>query len=111
MEKIKADELLSQISVTEPECHAPHILNLTLPGIKSETMLHFLSSRGIFVSSGSACSSHGTHTSSALVAYGRTEKEADSSIRISFSHRNTEDDVIELTRALADGIRSLARIR
>ena len=108
---IKNDERLSEISITLPKNHAPHILNLTLPNIKSETMLHYLSSEGIFVSSGSACSSNGGHLSSALTAYGRSEAEADSSIRVSFSASNTEDEVDALVEALAAGLVKLARIR
>ena len=100
--EISSDKLLRSISMTLPESHAPHILNITLPGIKSETALHFLSSLGIYVSSGSACSSNSGHTSSALVAYGRSADEADSSIRISFCPDNTFEDV----HALADGLRA-----
>jgi len=101
---------LSAVSVTLPPVHAPHILNITLPGIKSETMLHFLSAEGICVSSGSACSSHHAEVSSALVAFGRTASEADCSIRISFSYRNTEEDVQALLSALEKGLQKLARI-
>ena len=108
---IRSDERLSEISITLPENHAPHILNLTLPSIKSETMLHYLSSVGIFVSSGSACSSNGGHLSSALTAYGRSSEEADSSIRVSFSSRNTDSDVDALVQALAEGLNKLARIK
>lgn len=111
VERIKSDELLSEISITEPMQHAPHIINLTLPSIKSETALHFLSSRGIFVSSGSACSSNSRNISSALVAFGRSEKEADASIRVSFSHRNTPDEVDALADALRDALTTLARAR
>ena len=100
---------LCEISPTLPKHHAPHIINLTLPGIKSETMLHFLSSLGIYVSSGSACSSNSSAVSSALTAYGRSEAEADCSIRISFSHRNTEEDVAALCKGLAEGLSRLAR--
>lgn len=111
IDMITTDERLSEISLTLPKNHAPHILNLTLPSIKSETMLHYLSSEGIFVSSGSACSSNGGHLSSALTAYGRSETEADSSIRISFSANNTEDEVDALVEALAVGLSKLVRIR
>ena len=111
IDKISTDERLTEISLTLPKNHAPHILNLTLPAIKSETMLHYLSSEGIFVSSGSACSSNGGHLSSALTAYGRSEAEADSSIRVSFSKNNTEDEVDALVEALAAGLSKLARIR
>ena len=74
-------------------------------------MLHYLSSAGIYVSSGSACSSNTNAVSSALIAYGRTPAEADSSLRISFSHRNEMSDVDALCDALASGITRLARIK
>jgi cysteine desulfurase len=109
--KLSENLSLSEISPTLPESHAPHILNITLPAIKSETMLHFLSALGIFVSSGSACSSNSAHKVSALTAYGRSESEADCSIRISFSHRNEKNDVDELCAALESGLMRLARIK
>ena len=86
---------------------APHVLNLTLPNIRSETMLHALSRRGIYISNGSACSSHNSHPSSALLAFGLTEKETESSIRISFSKYNTKDDVDSLAFALEEEIARL----
>ena len=111
IEKLTRDATFSEISITNPENHAPHILNITLPKIKSETMLHYLSAEGLFVSSGSACSSNSRHVSSALVAFGRSEAEADCSIRISFSHENTREDVDALCEALKGGLSRLARIR
>ena len=111
IETIECDPQLSEISVTKPESHAPHILNITLPRIKSETMLHYLSGEGIYVSSGSACSSNGAHVSSALVAYGRTKEEADCSIRISLSPRNKEEDIDALCEALRSGLSRLSRMR
>ena len=102
---------MPEISITLPKYHAPHILNVTLPSIKSETMLHYLSSEGVFVSSGSACSSNGGHVSSALTAYGRTPEEADTSIRISFSPFNTESELDMLASALKNGLEKLSRIK
>jgi cysteine desulfurase len=111
IEKIESDEALSEISITKPKASAPHIVNITLPKIKSETMLHYLSSLGIYVSSGSACSSNSAHISSALTAFGRSNSEADSSIRISLSHRNTKEDIDGLTDGLKSGLNKLSRIR
>ena len=112
VDKLASDERLKEIRPTLPENHAPHILNVTLPSIKSETMLHYLSSEGIFVSSGSACSSNSGHLSSALISYGRSSEDADSSIRISFSpFNNTYEDVDALVEALAEGLTKLARIK
>lgn len=102
---------IPEISITLPKNAAPHILNITLPKIKSETMLHYLSSLGIYVSSGSACSSNGAHTSSALTAFGRSAAEADTSIRISLSHRNTEAEIDALIEGLLCGLAKLSRIR
>ncbi len=90
---------------------APHILNITLPSIKSQTMLNYLSGKGIYVSSGSACSSHSAKPSSSLLAFGLPIDEADTSLRISFSEYNTEEDVHALVNALKDGAATLVKIK
>ncbi len=102
---------LAAVTLNSPEVCAPHIVNITMPKIKSETTLHYLSSLGIFVSSGSACSSNSGHLSSALLAFGKSEDEADASVRISFSHRNTEAEIDALCEALASATSRLARIK
>lgn len=103
-------EKLPEIRINTPSCrHADHIISLTIPGIRSETMLHFLSSRGIYVSSGSACSSNTGHKSHVLISYGMSENEADSTIRVSLGKCNTESDIEKLCDALSCGIASLAR--
>ncbi len=89
--------------------YAPHIISLTLPDIRSETMLHFLSRKGVFVSSGSACASNTGHKSHVLLSYGLPEKEVDSTIRVSLGVQNTEEDIHNLVNALAEGIASLSR--
>ena len=90
---------------------APHLLSVTLPSIKSETMLNFLSSKGICVSSGSACSSHAKALSSSLLGFGLTPSEADTTIRISFSEYNTEEEINTFVSALKEGIDTLVKIR
>ncbi len=111
IEKISTASELSSITLNLPQKYAPHILNITMPSIKSETTLHYLSSLGIFVSSGSACSSNSGHISSALIAFGKTEEEADSSIRISFSAKNELYEIDSLCEALGAAIKRLARIK
>lgn len=101
----------ADVHPTLPVRHAPHILNITLPDIKSETLLHFLSAEGICVSSGSACSSHGAHASPALIAFGRSQREADCSIRISFSHHNTNEEIDRFCDVLEQAILRLSRMR
>ena len=100
----------SEIRVNLPAARAPHVVNITLPNIKSETMLHFLSQRGIFVSSGSACSSHASQPSAALLAFGLSVADADCSLRISLCPHNTAQEIDALLAALQEGVSSLIRI-
>lgn len=103
-------EKLPDVRVNTPACrYAPHIMSLTLPGVRSETMLHFLSRSGVFVSSGSACSSNSGHKSHVLLSFGLPEKEADSTVRVSFGVQNTKADVDNLVNSLAAGLSTLAR--
>ena len=108
----KLSELDVRVNVPMGEC-APHIVNITLPSIKSETMLHHLSANGIYVSSGSACSSNSVvkRVSRALKGFGLTDFEADCSMRISFSPFNSIEDVDELVDSLKAGIGKLVKIK
>ncbi len=94
-----------------PKCPAPHIVSVTLPKIKSETMLHYLWERGIAVSSGSACSSHSRSLSAALTAFGVPSDEADTTIRISLCAGNSVEEADALASAIQDGVQKLAKIR
>jgi len=89
---------------------APHVLSIRLPDIKSETMLNYLSGKGICVSAGSACSAHSRKMSGTLLAFGLSEREADCTLRISFSEYNTEEEITAFAEALKEGISSLVRI-
>lgn len=78
---------------------SPYITNLSLPGLRSETVLHFLEEYGIYLSSGSACSKGaGSHV---LTAMGLPANRVDSALRVSFSKHNTIADVDNLIAALA----------
>ena len=82
---------------------APHIINVAVLGIRSETVLHHLSSKGVYVSSGSACSSNSQKkTSRALSAFGLENDVIDSSIRISLSYENTKEEADVLIEAIND---------
>ncbi len=105
------ENLPKNIHPNLPPKAACHILNITLPGIKSETMLHFLSGNGCYVSSGSACSSHGKHGSYVLRAFGLDDKEADTSIRISLNSTITKEDLDYFLITLQKGLDTLVRIR
>ena len=94
-----------------PPNAAPHILSVTLPSIKSEVMLHSLSEAGIFVSSGSACSSNTHHGSYVLRAFGLCDRDADCTIRISLGDVNRPDDAERFLEVFAESLKRLARMR
>lgn len=90
-----------------PRDGAPHIVNISFPGLRSETLLHFLAARDIYVSSGSACARG--HQSPVLTAMGLPAAEVQSALRISFSRDNTPDDIDRLLQALTEAAATLIR--
>ena len=78
---------------------APHILPISMPGYKSEVVLRFLSDRGVYVSSGSAC--HKGKPSHVYAALGLQKKILDGVLRISFSYDTTREDIDALAEGLA----------
>lgn len=86
---------------------SPYITNFSVEGIRSEIMLHYLESKDIYVSSGSACSK-GAH-SSVLTAMGVSDKLADSAIRVSICRTTTMGEIDVLVTALQEGYQKLAK--
>ena len=87
------------VTIQSPADGSPYILSISVKGLRSETVLHFLAERGIFVSSGSACSKG--KQSGVLQEFGIRQNAADSTLRLSFCAENTAADIA----ALAAGIR------
>ena len=97
------------VTVNSPEDASPYVLNFSFEGYRSETILHFLESRGVFVSSGSACSKgERSHT---LEAMRLNPRLVDSAVRVSFGLQNTEEDVKALIEGLREAGQSLMRVR
>ncbi len=102
----------ARVRVNQPAGnYLPSTVSITLPSVKSEVMLRFLSERGIYVSAGSACSSHKKTASPTLLAFGLTAREADCTIRVSFSEEQTMAELSRFASALREGLDSLAKIR
>ncbi len=82
----------------------PYILSVSFIGVKGEVLLHALEQKGIYVSTGSACSSKSHKSSEILKSLGRTPEQQGGTIRFSFSEYNNEDEVdyviIELNKSL-----------
>ena len=79
---------------------APHILSLTVPGVRAEVLLHALEGKGVYVSSGSACATNRPHLSGTLEAIGLPREYLDNTIRISLSDMTTEEDIRQAADAL-----------
>jgi len=87
------------------EAHfTPYILNVSFKGVKGEVLLHSLEEKGIYVSTGSACSSKSTKNSEVLKSLGRSLEEQGGTIRFSFCEFNNKEEIdyviIELHKAL-----------
>ncbi|MBB2182497.1 cysteine desulfurase [Lachnospiraceae bacterium MD1] len=72
---------------------APHIMSISFHGVRSEVFLHALEDKGIYVSSGSACSSHHPTPSVTLSAIGLPKDLLDSTLRFSMSEMTTEEEI------------------
>lgn len=72
---------------------APHIISVSFPKVKSEVFLHALEQAGIFVSSGSACSSNHPAISGSLKAIGVEDKYLDSTLRFSMTYTTSKEEI------------------
>lgn len=99
---------MPQVVINSPEKGCPHVLNISVPGIPSEIMLHSLEEKEIYVSSGSACAKGAL--SSTLEAYGLPPERVRSALRISFSKDTTAEEISLFAEALKDTIDRLSRV-
>lgn len=94
------------VVLNSPADALPYVLNITAGRVRSETMLHHLEKREIYLSSGSACAKG--KPSHVLSAMGYDKDRADSALRVSFSKYNTKEDIDALAEGIAIGLRTLA---
>lgn len=91
---------------------APHVISVSFDNIRAEVLLHALEERGIYVSSGSACSSNHPAISGTLKAIGVEKKYLDATIRFSLCYDTTEEDILtclEVLKALLPMLRRFTR--
>ncbi len=111
IEKLKALEGVT-INGFETCEAAPHVVSASFEGIRAEVLLHALEDKGIYVSSGSACSSNKPGLSSTLVAIGLDNSLLDSTIRFSFCFNTTKEELdytIEVLGGLLPTLRKFTR--
>lgn len=94
---------------TPADCCAPHIVNASFLGIRSEILLHTLEQKEVYVSSGSACASHDKKHKKVLEVMGHDRERADSSIRFSFSTETTMQEIREAAAIVREAVEDLQR--
>ncbi|MGN0402578.1 MAG: cysteine desulfurase family protein [Acetatifactor sp.] len=88
---------------------APHIVSVSVPGVRSEVLLHALEEKGIYVSAGSACSARKPQPSATLKAIGVERQLLESTIRFSFSVYTTQEELDYTLQEMYDKIPMLRR--
>ncbi len=102
---------ISDIRINGPrdDRGAPHILSVSIRGLRAETILNMLSSKGIYVSAGSACTSNNPHVSGTLKAIGLDKDLLESTIRISMSFETTKEELDYLIDTLAEQVDTMRK--
>ena len=88
---------------------APHVVSVSVAGVRSEVLLHALEDKGIYISAGSACASNKPQTSETLKAIGLQREFWDSTIRFSFSVFTTKEEIDYTLQVLYDMIPMLRK--
>lgn len=103
-------EQIASVVINSPKQAAPHIMNISVPGIKPEVMIHTLAEAGIIISTQSACSSKKFTESRVLKAIGVADEIAASGLRISLAYETTMQDINEFVTQLEKAIIQLKEV-
>ena len=95
------------VKINGKDHSSPYILSLSFRGIKAEVLLHALEAMGIYVSTGSACSSNKKKHQYVLEAIGLEESYREGTIRISFSEDNTEEEIDQVIQKIEETVTQL----
>ncbi len=100
---------VEDIKINSTDKGVCHILNVSFKDVKGEVLLHYLEQKGVYVSTGSACSSKkkGSHV---LNAIGLSKDEIEGAIRFSLSDMNTKEDILEAIKIVKDSVSDLRMI-
>ena len=91
----------------EGGAHLPGLVNIGVPGVRGESLVHLLDLKGICVSAASARSAGTDVPSHVLLAMGYSEKEAMEALRISYGRETTEQDADDVVRAVVGAVEKM----
>ena len=100
-------EKIDGVTLNSPENALPYIINISLRGIPSQVSVNYLSSKGVYVSAGSACSKG--HRSDVLVSMGLSVDRIDSAIRLSMSYETTKEEIDYALSAIKSCLEELSK--
>lgn len=100
-------EKIGGVTLNSPENALPYIINISLRGIPSQVSVNYLSSKGVYVSAGSACSKG--HRSDVLVSMGLPAERIDSAIRLSMSYETTKEEIDYALSAIKSCLEELSK--
>ena len=108
----KLNEEIDYIRINSPlgDNHSPYILNVSFEYVRGEVLLHYLEDKGIYVSTGSACSSKGVEKSHVLSQLGLSDREIEGAVRFCFSHENTIKDIDYTMEILKNSVKEIRQI-
>ncbi|MGI6604802.1 MAG: cysteine desulfurase family protein [bacterium] len=113
-ERVQAEIPDTYANGPQDERGAAHILNLSFLGIRGEVLLHALEEKGVYVSTGSACSAHGASVSHVLEAMNLAPSRCEGALRFSFVPTNTEEEIdytVECLKEIVPELRLYTRRR
>ncbi|MEL7604881.1 MAG: cysteine desulfurase family protein [Sedimentibacter saalensis] len=99
----------TKINSTLSDDGAPHILNVSFKNVRGEVLVHFLEMKGVYVSTGSACSSR-SKSNRILEAIQLDQDYVDGTIRISLGHFNNEDEVEYVVESIKQSVEEIRKI-
>lgn len=106
IKRILALTIMGEVNSASEET-SPYILNMSFPGVRGETLTSLLSSRGVYVSQGTACRT--AKKESALTAMGFSRERAESAIRLSFSAMNTPEEARKAKEIIEESVAELRK--
>lgn len=100
---------ITEVERNGDEAALPYILNVSFAGVRSEILLHAMEHRGVYLSSGSACSSNRPQPSQTLTAMGKSAKQIDGAMRFSLSAWTTEEEIEYCIEVLKSEVKQIRR--
>lgn len=96
---------------SEGKGYSPYVLSIAFDNIKAEVLVHILEQDDVCISTSSACSSKQKKHMRVLEGYGYSEKEAEETVRISFSEMNTEEEVLKAAELIKKAVKFIRSVK